>query len=171
MIALSCGRAAARQGAHAPPAEHVLRHQPLGHGGGLLRLDDPAVQAVPGVGGDARDLALASVERQRERSLLGVPERRVERFAQVLRLAAQTQLGIGVPECSVDLGDRELRAIDITLRLDQRDRALGETAVRVHDGVVRVLPSLVAQAGGRAALVLDEAIAVTVTELIDPPQR
>ena len=101
----------------------------------------------------------------------GIPEGLVERFAQVLRLAAQAQLRVGVPERRVDLGDRELGAIDIALCLDERDRALGEAAIGVHDRVVGVLPPLVAQASGRAALVLDEPVAVAIAELVDPPQR
>jgi hypothetical protein len=41
----------------------------------------------------------------------------------------------------------------------------------VHDGVVGVLPALVAQAGRRTALVLDEPVAIAVAPVIDPAKR
>ena len=52
--------------------------------------------------------------------------------------------------------------VDVGLHLAERDRALGQRAVGVGDGIPTVLPALVRQPGLGHAAVLDEAVAVAV---------
>ena len=62
----------------------------------------------------------------------------------VLACARSAAATSGDPERLVDLGDPLLGQVDIALHLDERDRAFGQRAVGMHDGVVGVLPAVVA---------------------------
>ena len=65
-------------------------------------------------------------------------------------------------------GPGQVGPVGVALHLSQSDRRIGQAAVGEADGVVGVLPALVAQAPVGGALVLDVAVAVAVAELLDP---
>ena len=100
------------------------------------------------------------------------PERLVETRAQLCRLALEPlgELRV-VPRLARDLGEPELRVVDVALHLARRDRRRREAAVVEALRVARVLPRLVLEPARGAPLVLDEAVAVAVAVLVDPAQR
>src|ERR687896_1602102 len=67
------------------------------------------------------------------------------------------------------LGRSPQRGMDVALDLAGRDRTSRQLAVRVEDRVPGVLPALLIEAERRAALVLDEAIAIEIGGA--PPPR
>jgi hypothetical protein len=62
----------------------------------------------------------------------------------------------------VELGDALERVGDITLYLDQRDRLLGQPAVREAHRVGRILPAFVDQEAIGLRLIFDETIAIEI---------
>ena len=93
------------------------------------------------------------------------------RTAQVFRLPLQDGGALGQAQPARARGGEALGGIDIALHLDERDRPLGQAAVRVEDRIVGVLPALVRQPRLGSARVLDEAVAIEITSLVDPRQR
>jgi hypothetical protein len=61
--------------------------------------------------------------------------------------------------------------IDIALDLAQSNRAPGQRAVPVEDGIVGVFPALVEQTIARLAVILHEAVTVPVPIAVDPQER
>ena len=114
---------------------------------------------------------MVAVERQHERPQALVPKRLGEARAQHLRLA---QIGLGARRMAQrrgDLGGAAKRAVDVALHLAERDGPLGQRAVGVKDGIVRVLPSLLDEPLVGLARVLDEPVTVGVAVPFDPGQR
>ena len=67
--------------------------------------------------------------------------------------------------------DVALGARGVGLRLDQRDRRLQRRAVLVEHAVLGVTPTLVAEPVGAAGLIVEQAVAVVVAEVVDPAER
>jgi hypothetical protein len=61
-------------------------------------------------------------------------------------------------------------SIDVSLDLTQSDGATSERAIRVENGVVRVFPALMDQAIKRLLVILYEAIAISVSVMVDPEE-
>jgi hypothetical protein len=114
---------------------------------------------------------LAPVERQGVSPEIVEPERPIEPLAQLRRLAQQRPRTVleaeqrGQP-CALPPGFEH-----VSLHLAEGDRAFGERAVLVAHRIAGVLPALVHQAGGIAAGVFDEAVAVDVAVVVDPAER
>ena len=72
------------------------------------------------------------------------------------------------PHRARQLGQPQLRVVDVALHLGRRDRRPRERAVVEALRVAGVLPRLVLEAARRAPLVLDEPVAVAVAVLVDP---
>ena len=83
----------------------------------------------------------------------------------VLAFLADTQATSRDPE-----RDAEPGRVDVGLDLTECDRSSGQRPVAVKYRVLRVLPALLQESSARPARILDEAIAVRVTRLIDPLQ-
>jgi hypothetical protein len=66
---------------------------------------------------------------------------------------------------------QELGAVDVTLHLRERDRALRQMPVGVEDGVLRILPALVGETLLGGAVIFDEAVAVGIAGAVDPAER
>ena len=66
---------------------------------------------------------------------------------------------------------QELGAVDVALHLGQRDRAFGQMAVGMEDGVLGILPALVGQTLFGRPVIFDEAVAVGVAGPVDPGER
>src|SRR5581483_811154 len=96
------------------------------------------------------------------------PEVFVEAPAQFGGLPAVAVAGGPVAELGGEMGPFDVGGVDVALHLAEGDGGLGVAAVGEADAVPRVLPALVGQPVRRAALVLDVAVAVAVTELFDP---
>jgi hypothetical protein len=91
---------------------------------------------VARVGHQRSDLLLFGVERGREEAFVIHPESLVEPDLQALGLVLQPERVLGPPERAVDVGHPRLREVDVPLHLRERDRRIGEPAVRVHHRVV-----------------------------------
>ena len=78
---------------------------------------------------------------------------------------------LAVPQALGAARRHVLGAVDVALHLGERDRAFGQAAVGVEDGVVGVLPALIGQALLGGAIVFDEAVAVGIAGAVDPGQR
>src|SRR5258707_6580491 len=104
--------------------------------------------------------ALGAVEGQGVRAKVFTPKYLFEAIAKGAGLLLEV---VGLPRTADDtrhLGGDALRRIDVALNLAQRDRALGEMAVGMKDGIVRVFPALVSQARRGAPAIFDETVAV-----------
>src|SRR4029453_19551537 len=75
------------------------------------------------------------------------------------------------PDLAGHLGRAALRVVDVPLHFAWRDRPACDRAVVEALGVARVLPGLVLEPALGSPLVLDEAVAVAVTVLVDPRER
>ena len=76
--------------------------------------------------------------------------------------ASSRSASLGSPERPIHVRHPVFARYTYPCTSDERDRRLGQASVRVHDRVVGVLPSLVADPARRAAEVLDEPVAVEV---------
>ena len=115
---------------------------------------------------------LLTVERERViTAALVHPERVVEPIAQLFRIALEALGQVAVaPDLTGELRHAPLRVVHVTLhfaRCDGRDRL---PPVMEALRVARVLPGLIFEPARRSALVFDEAVAVTIAELVDPAQ-
>src|ERR671912_2378489 len=153
-----------------PPAERLPAHQGLSRAAGPLWIGDPGKQRVAGVGGANPAGPLRAVESKRVGPDVRAPERLLKPIAHILRFAAEPQRKLPKAEPGGHRRKGALGGVDVALDLAQRDRSLGERAVGVEDGVVGVLPSLIGEAAFRLAVVLDEAVSITVAMLVDPSQ-
>ena len=118
------------------------------------------------------DRTLLAVEAERVEAPILQPERLVEAASQLRRVVLEL-LGQSVvaPDLPRDLGDPQLRVVDVALHLDGRDRRHGERPVVEGHRVLGVLPGLVADPVRAAALVLDESVPVGVRRAVDPGER
>ena len=119
----------------------------------------------------ARTWRFCSVERHREEAFVLHPVLLVEGALEARGGLRQPLRALHVAELPVHCREAPFGVVDVALRLGERDRPLGRRAVVVQDGVERVAPALVAQPDARAALVLDEAVAVRVPGAVDPTER
>jgi hypothetical protein len=160
-----------RHRAHPPAGPEVVAHEQARDGLLALLRDDATPEEMPEVGGQRVDRALVPVEPEGVEAALLDPERRVEAASELgcvtLELVGQTLVP---PDSAGDLGQAQLRVVDITLHLGGGDRRLGERPVVERHRVLRVLPRLVANAVRATALVFDEAVAVGVGGPVDPGQ-
>ena len=135
--------------------------------------NDARPEQVPHVRGHGVDPALVGVEADDvvAAAVLG-PEVVVEARVQLLGLALEPlgERDVGA-EAPGELGDAQLRVVDVRLDLGGRDRQVRDRSVGELDAVPRVLPALVAEALARPRLVLDVAVAVTIAVLVDPGER
>ena len=138
---------------------------------GPLGADQPHRQAVPGIRGAHPALPLGAVERQGVRGEVLAPERALEAGPELLRERTLPAAQRFIPERQGHLRHGPPGREDVALHLAERDGPLGQPPIGVEDGVRGVLPALVAQAGGRAPGVLDEAVPVRVAVGLDPGQR
>ena len=100
------------------------------------------------------------------------PEVAVEAGEELLGLERETACEVGVAHHPLgELGDTQLRIVDVALDLRRCDRQVRDPPVAELDAVPRVLPALVPQALGRARAVLDVAVVVAVAEPVDPLER
>ena len=120
------------------------------------------------VGGDRGNRHFLPVEPLRIELLAVEPERQLEAAAELGRLARQPLGHDRLTEALEDPTESDLGLVDIALHLDERHRQLNRASIRIEQGVVRVLPTLVAHATTGALGVLDEAVLVRVAVEVDP---
>ena len=75
-----------------------------------------------------------------------------------------------MPKPGSNRRDGALRSIDVALDLAKRDRAFSSGPIRMEDGVVRILPSLVGEPAVRLTVVFDKAVPVPIAVLADLAQ-
>lgn len=114
--------------------------------------------------------ASRAVDGQRVVAEVVDPEVAVEAVAEVVGGAPQCA-GAGLAEALEDSGDAETGRVGVALHLGQGDGRTHERAALVHDGVPRVLPSLVDEALGGALLVGEIAGMAGVAVRVHPRQR
>ena len=105
------------------------------------------------------------------RVLGGQPELAVDRVAQGGRADVLRGAEARLRERAVEPRRGPAARVRVRLDLDERDGRLGERSIGVRDGVARVLPTLVDEAGLGSARVLEEAVAVAIAEAIHPIER
>ena len=136
-----------RERADAPAREHRVRHELTGDEPRALLGNDARPEQVPHVRGHRVDPALVAVEADDvvAAALVG-PEVVVEARVQLLGLALEPlgELDVGA-EPPRELGDAQLRVVDVALDLGGRDRQVRDRSVGELDAVPRVLPALVAE--------------------------
>src|SRR5262245_26805017 len=123
----------------------------------MRRAGDAGVEALAGVRGAYPARALRPVQSERVGREVRAPERTLEAGAQLTRLLGEPAGAQLVADECGEPGGTPLGRKHVALHLAERDRSLGERSVVVEDGVLRVLPPLVAEPAGCAACVLDEA--------------
>src|SRR6516225_4160323 len=97
------------------------------------------------------------------------PEVFVHACPKRVRLALEaTGQRLIVEELSCHARDTAFGIVDVALNLHGRDRQKRNVAVAELDAVPRVLPTLVAQPLRRSGPVLDVAVAIAITELVNP---
>src|SRR5260221_5311132 len=114
---------------------------------------------MAGVRGAHAARALIAIQSQGVRAKVFTPKNLFEAIAQRAGLLLEV---VGLPRTAEDtrhLGGDALRRIDVALNLAQRDRALGQMAVGMKDGVVRVFPALGSQARRGAPAIFDKTVA------------
>lgn len=90
-----------------------------------------------GIAGAHAAWLFAPIEGQRISSQVLAPEAILEALAQLGRLGEKTFGELVIAEPAGAIRRRDPGCIDIALRLDQGDRALGQLAIGVEDGVVK----------------------------------
>src|SRR5205814_7441518 len=117
---------------------------------------------MAGVGGDCVHAVLASVEREDVITELVVPEVAVEPVAKLLRLALLVGGEFVVaPELAGEPSGAQPGVVGVALDFAGCDRSLGGAALGELDRVVGVLPAVVREPLGGAALVFEIAVAVS----------
>ena len=157
-----------RQRAHAPPGEHLGRHEQLRDARRLVLVEDAGPQAVPHVGRKRIEGTLVAVEAHRQPAAILQPEVPVEALLQHSRLAAQRRDERRVAGLLREVRACEVRRVHVALHLAERDRGLCEPPVGEARAVEGVLPALVLEPAIGGALVFHVAVAVAVAELLDP---
>ncbi|HZT90402.1 MAG TPA: hypothetical protein VFA05_00010 [Gaiellaceae bacterium] len=128
--------------AHAPPRPEAVAQQHVDDGVAALRRHDAAPEQMAHVRGDGVDRALVAVEAERVEAV--DPERIVEAAPQLRRIPLEpVREQVVAPHLARELGEPQLRVVDVALHLDGRDRRLGQRPVVEHHRAVRVLPRLV----------------------------
>src|SRR3954467_10807248 len=125
---------------------------------------------------------MALVGRQRPaRALLGVESHRVEpaivepealeQTGHVRRLRSQRLRPLALALEVEQPRQAALGGDHVSLDLDERDRGPKRRALLVEDAVPRALPPPVVEPGARPPAILEQAVAVDVAVLVDPPER
>src|SRR5579863_9705316 len=96
---------------------------------------------------------------------------RVETLAQALRLLFERRGAVIKLEAPRDFGGGALRSVNVALHFDERDRALGQFAIRMENRIVTVLPALVDQTFFRPATIFDKAVTIAIAVNVDPVER
>src|SRR2546426_9538011 len=127
---------------------------------------------MPDVRGHRVDLPLIAVERERVAAEPLDPEIAIEALAQGRRGALEPagQLRV-VPDITRQASHPDARVVGVSLDLAGRDRSLSHGAITEQDGIPRVFPALVDEALGRARLIFEVAVAVSVAVALDPFER
>ena len=161
-----------RHGADAPTGEELVTHQVLYTASSFVLVGDSAPEQVADVRSHRVHLPAVAVDGEREAAPGLEPIVSVEPRLQLRGGPVQPdgELGI-VPDLPGEASAPDLGVVHVTLDLTCRPGQLGVRAVREKDGVPRVLPALVLQAGLHALLVVDVAVAVVIPIRIDPGQR
>jgi hypothetical protein len=125
------------------------------------------------VGGHRVDPALVAVQPDHVvAAALVRPEVLVEAPVQLGRFALEAPCEPGVADnLPGQLGDTELRVVDVALDLRGCDRRVRDGPVGELDTVPGVLPALVVETLGRPRLVLDVAVRIAIAVPVDPGQR
>ena len=123
---------------------------------------------------DTSHLVLAPIESHREEPRL-LPRSRnpvplPNELAERLGLGLKCRRLSVAPEVAKYLGKLTPRAVGVALHLDHRDRPIGETPIGELDGVLGVLPALVAERAGPRGSVLQEPVVVTIAGATHPSQ-
>ncbi len=126
-------RLAGGEGPDAPPGEHRVAHELLGHPPRAGWRHDPRPQAVAGVGGPHPADALRAVERDAVCAQLVDPEGLLELGPQLLRLRGEALGQRIVAERLGQRGRTPLRGEDVALDLAQRDRSFRKRPIGVKD--------------------------------------
>ena len=122
------------------------------------------------VGGQHPAGTLLAVEGHRIEASVGEPETlEALRDAGCARLQLSRSGGIAVE--LEEASQAPLGGERVPLCLNECDWSAQREAVLIDDAVPGVLPALILETGGRTAAVLQQLIAVEVSELVDPAQR
>src|SRR5439155_17082214 len=118
------------------------------------------------------DLALLSVERDGVVTSGLDPVVAVKALAQGRRVAFEPagQLRV-VPDITRQARHPDARVVGVSLDLAGRDRSLSHGAITEKDGIPRVFPALVDETLGRARLIFEVAVAISVAVPLDPFER
>jgi hypothetical protein len=135
----------ARHRADAPAREHLVGEKLAGHDPGAVLRHDPRPQEMPHVRGHRVDPLLVTVEPDRVVAAARLrPEVAVESLEQISGLRSKTagELRVAVQVLG-ELGDPELRVVDVPLDLRRRDGKVRNAPIGELHAVPRVLPALV----------------------------
>src|SRR3954468_2438302 len=146
-----------------PTGKHFLSHELLRDATCAIRCRNTAEQTVAGVRGSYATRTFMTVEGERIGRFVVTPESILERLTESFGLPAQLIGALGRAE-HVGKCRRALPGIvDVRLHLTQGNGRLRRRAVGVKDRILRVLPSLLNQAGRGLACVFDEAVTVPIS--------
>src|SRR5262249_33533127 len=138
-----------------PAREEARPQQAVRYLDRVLAAGDAGEQHLAGVGAAHAAGALGAVERERIGLDLRAPEARLEALGQQRGLRLERARAVVPSQPPRAARHRLLGAVDVGLHLRQRDRALGQAAVGVEDGVLGILPALVGEALLGGAIVFD----------------
>src|SRR5687767_10510175 len=125
---------------------------------------------MPRIRADARDRALAGVERECVEATLGKPVPLLDQRLELCGLRAQALRLWLLPACIEEFGHRQAGGVEVPLELDGRQRYLDKLPVLIDDCVAGVLPALVVVAVPTAGRVFLKSVAVAIPEFVAPSQ-
>ena len=126
---------------------------------------------MSGIGGQHPARVLLSVECQGIGAEIGTPERRLEALLQRVGAGFEVERHRRLYKMLGKPGRREPGRVHIALHLTEGDRPHCEAPVGVRDRILAILPTLIQEPLRRLAAVFDKAVAVAITEALDPAQR
>src|SRR5258706_8010419 len=115
---------------------------------------------MTGVGGAHAAGLFVTVEGERVHGTIFTPEVPLELGAKTFGFAAQSLGCFLLAEGVSDDRGLSLAVVHVGLHFTERNRPFGQRTVLVEDRVLRVLPSLLHEAGGRPTGVFDEPVAI-----------
>ena len=163
----------ARQRAQAPAREHVVLDQASRGHASLVAAQESGPQRVARIRRDRLDLSFFRVKPHRPEgpAILTHRETLDKELAHVFGARTWRTLLFRFAQSRIEVSHFPIRGVRIGLHFGQSDRWFRERPVTVTRRVGRILPALIAHTFGRAALVLDESVAIRVAVGGHPLQR
>src|SRR5262249_22652365 len=140
--------------ANAPTRKKACVHEAVGDAVSPGGIGQTHGEDMAGIAAAHLALPLLSVECQRVGTDLLAPEGAFKAYPQFFRLLLQQARTLDEPQLERALRSKTLGREHVSLHFSRGNRSLGQAAVGVKDGIVRILPRLVRQSRCGGARIL-----------------